>query len=134
MSRIAKLNEIHELANVNTETVATLQYMSPEAMSQSIYTTASDIYAFGIVAYEILFEEQAFSNMEGFQLIDAVVNKQMKPVFPSDFERDDVKDILQSCWNFNPLERPPASKVCRKLMKILKRLKKKSLSRKDSKE
>jgi serine/threonine protein kinase len=75
--RIAKLNEIHEQAYVNTETVSTLQYMSPEAMSQSIYTTASDIYAFGIVAYEILFEKQAFGFLEGFQLIDAVVNKQL---------------------------------------------------------
>lgn len=75
--RIAKLNEIHELANVNTETVSTLQYMSPEAMSQSIYSTESDVYAFGIVAFEILFEREAFGNLEGFKLIDAVVNKRM---------------------------------------------------------
>jgi len=43
-----------------------------------------------------------------------------------------VKDILQGCWSFNPTERPAASKVCRKLMKILKRLKKKSVGRKGS--
>lgn len=60
---------------MNTETISTLQYMSPEAMSQSIYTTASDIYAFGIVAYEILFEKPAFGNLEGFSVIDAVVNR-----------------------------------------------------------
>lgn len=39
-----------------TETVATLQYMAPESMSRSIYTEKSDIYSFGIVAYEILTE------------------------------------------------------------------------------
>jgi serine/threonine protein kinase len=50
--------------------------MSPEAMSQSIYTTASDVYAFGIVAYEILFEKSAFGSLEGFKVIDAVVNRQ----------------------------------------------------------
>ena len=64
--------------------------------------------------------------MDGFKLIDAVVNKRMKPDFPLDFERDDVKDMLTSCWSYDPIERPDASKICRKLMKILKRLKKKS--------
>ena len=95
-------------------------------MSQSIYTTASDVYAFGVVAFEILFEKPAFGLLEGFKVIDAVVNRQQQPEFPADFERDDVKDILRSCWHFNPTERPSAEKLCRKMMKILKRLKKKS--------
>jgi len=36
----------------NTETTATLNYMSPESMAKSIYTEKSDIYSFGITCWE----------------------------------------------------------------------------------
>ena len=101
--------------------------MAPEAMSQSLYSTASDIYAFGILAFEILFEEHAFNGLEGFDLIDSVVNGKKKPQFPGDFERDDVKDVLEACWRSDPLERPNAGKVCKRLMKVIKRMKKKQM-------
>ena len=105
---------------MNTETVATLQYMAPEAMSQSVYTEKSDIYAFGIVAYEILFENIAFEGMEGFELINSVVNKNVRPNIGHDFG-EDVKKLLTRCWAQEPEERPSAEQICKKMMKILKK-------------
>lgn len=115
-----------EYSNVNTETVATLQYMSPEAMKQSQYSQSSDIYSFGIVAYEIIFEKLAFKNLEGFNLIDAVVNKKRVPEIPKDFEHMDVVEMLRSCWSYSPENRPDSNNLCKMVMKILKRMKKKN--------
>ena len=110
--------------NLNTETVSTLQYMAPEAMSQSVYSSASDIYSFGMLAYEVLFEKSAFGDLQGYDLTNGVVNNKMVPKMPSSFGRDDVKDILTACWRYNPIDRPDAGKICKRLMKVLKRLKK----------
>lgn len=124
--RIAKLNEMTEFSNVNTETIATLQYMPPEAMKKSQYSKSSDIYSFGVVAYEIIFEKTAFGGLEGFNLIDAVVNKKENPEIPSDFEHEEVIKMLKSCWSYEPEDRPNANNLCKIVMKILKRLKKKN--------
>lgn len=110
---------------MNTETVSTLQYMAPEAMSKSQYSKYSDIYSFGIVAYEILFEKQAFGNLDGFNLINSIVSERLTPKFPSDFERDDIKDLLSDCWKYCPHERVNAARLCKRLIKIIKRIKKK---------
>lgn len=99
--------------------------MSPEAMSQSKYSKASDIYSFGIVAYEILFEKSAFGNLDGFELINSIVSKNLRPKFPSSFERDDIKDLLTDCWKHDPDERVKAGGLCKRIMKIIKRIKKK---------
>jgi serine/threonine protein kinase len=120
---------MQELANVNTETVATLQYMAPEAMSQSVYSKASDIYAFGILAFEIVFEKTAFGGLEGFQLIDAVVNKKKTPVMQESEDLKEVCEIIENCWKFCPEERLEAGVVCKGLMKVLKGLKKKNSKR-----
>ena len=122
--RIAKLNDLQEFSNVNTETVATLQYMAPEAMSQSVYTTKSDIYAFSIVAYEILFERNAFGTLDGFQFIDSVVNKNLRPKLKEGISPD-LGILLTQCWSQIPDERPTAQEICKKMMKILKKNRKK---------
>lgn len=68
MSQITEINERH-----NTETTGTQQYMAPESLSKSIYSSASDIYGFGIVMWEMLMEKEAFKGVEGFALIQTVV-------------------------------------------------------------
>lgn len=108
---------------MNTETVSTLQYMPPEAMSKSQYSKSSDIYSFGIVAYEILFEKEAFGKLEGFALINSIVSERLTPKFPRGFDRDDIKDLLTECWRYNPENRLTSSDLCKRLMKIIKRIK-----------
>lgn len=113
------MNNLAELSGFNTETVATLQYMAPEAMAKSQYTSSSDIYAFGIVAFEILFERQAFQDLEGFDLINAVVSENMRPVIPEDLDNK-LRTLLNRCWAPNPDQRPTADWLCKRLLKILK--------------
>ena len=38
----------------NADTIATLHYMAPECMLRGYYSAHSDIYAFGILAWELL--------------------------------------------------------------------------------
>lgn len=62
-----------ETNNVNTSTCSTIEYMSPETVSQSVYLKESDVYSFGILCYEVLTEEE-FLQDSNFELINKVVN------------------------------------------------------------
>jgi serine/threonine protein kinase len=55
--------------------------MAPESMSKSIYSTYSDVYSFSILAYEVLTEESPYQSLEGFELINSIVNKKLRPDF-----------------------------------------------------
>lgn len=117
--RIARINQLTETYNMNTETVSTLQYMAPESMQKGVYSTKGDIYSFGIIAYEILYEEEAFENLEGFDLINSVVTNNLRPNMDCKFGGE-IRQLLESCWDPEPSLRPDAEVVCRIMMKLLK--------------
>ena len=77
--RIAKLKEFSEAFEASTETVSTVSYMAPESLHKSVYSRHSDIYAFGICAFEIFSERKAFGDLDGFDLINTVVTHKQQP-------------------------------------------------------
>lgn len=70
-----------------TETEGTLQYMAPETLKKSTYSTCSDIYAFGIILWEFLQEKEAYDGLENFFLIDGVANKNLRPTIDHKIEQ-----------------------------------------------
>lgn len=50
--------------------VGTVAYMSPEQLSLEPLTTASDIYALGVIAYEMLTGRRPFNPSSAFQLLE----------------------------------------------------------------
>lgn len=54
---IAKEYDNNTVKNLNTETCSTLEYMSPETLNHRVYYKQSDIYSFGVLAYEVLLEK-----------------------------------------------------------------------------
>lgn len=101
----------------NTDTVSTLEYMSPETLNESIYYKESDIYSFGILIYEVLREEY-FIDKKGFQIINAILIKKYRPSL--DFLEDqDLKRLVKCCWEDDWKMRPSFNKVCEDLTFIL---------------
>jgi tetratricopeptide (TPR) repeat protein/tRNA A-37 threonylcarbamoyl transferase component Bud32 len=54
--------------------VGTLAYVAPETLQQSHFSEVSDLYSFGMVAYELLAEEHPFAGKSYHELINAVIN------------------------------------------------------------
>lgn len=91
--------------------------MSPESLNHSVYYKESDIYSFGILAYELISEKDAFK-MNGYKLIDAIVNHQHRPQLESLPCSAEVKSVIQQCWKENWKERCNFDDICRQLIAI----------------
>lgn len=97
-------------------------YMSPESMQFGNFTPASDVYAFGIVAWEIFSEEDAFSGKSPFEVIDYVVNHQKTLTLDNLHTIDPtIRDLITTCLSFDPQDRPCADALCKTLSNAVRK-------------
>ncbi|RIB02359.1 kinase-like domain-containing protein [Gigaspora rosea] len=65
-----------------------LPYIAPEVLDGEQYTTASDIYSFGIIMWEILFENPIIENTPQCYI-----------------------NLMKKCWERDPIKRPSSQKI-----------------------
>lgn len=111
-----------ETTCLNTETMSTLEYMSPETLNASVYYKESDIYSFGVLAYETITESD-FSNLKTFEHIFAVTSGNYSPDMKKLEEFEDIKYLLIACWNKLWKQRPSFETICNRLGAIQEKMK-----------
>jgi serine/threonine protein kinase len=87
-------------------TVGTIAYMSPEQLRAERLTTASDIYALGAVAYEMLTGRRPFNPESKFQILEvqrAGVRVKPQDLRPALSER--AQAVILKALSFNPQDR-----------------------------
>lgn len=90
--------------------MGTPAYMSPEQITGGKISQTSDIYALGLVLYEIFTGKQAFTADSVLDLIRK--NRDETPTNPSDYVKDIdplVEKVIFQCLEKNPLDRPPSA-------------------------
>ncbi len=96
--------------------VGTLQYAAPERIRDLPATPAADVYALGVIAYELFTGRRPFVGTESSQLRDAHLHHE--PVRPRDMP-DSVWTVLSACLEKDPAARPQASQLSDWLRSIL---------------
>eukprot|EP01103_Thecamoeba_quadrilineata_P004097 TRINITY_DN1381_c3_g1_i1.p1 TRINITY_DN1381_c3_g1~~TRINITY_DN1381_c3_g1_i1.p1 ORF type:complete len:1903 (+),score=318.22 TRINITY_DN1381_c3_g1_i1:778-5709(+) len=81
-------------------------WLAPELMRKEEYTEKADVYAFGVILWEICSREDFFGE-ESFmtKIIQRVLNGDRPPV-PSD-SLPQYADLIRRCWHNEPTSRPP---------------------------
>lgn len=92
--------------------------MAPELLKDDeVYTTAVDVYAFSILAYEIVTRKEPFSelgeNISPFAFAQKVI-KGIRPRFTDGITRK-MKNLLRKCWSDDPSERPSFEEIFNEL-------------------
>ncbi len=84
-------------------TVGTLAYMAPEILMGNQGTVMSDLYAVGVMAYEIFTGEHPFNLEEPAQLIDQIIHEE-RHATDADIPAQ-LAVILQRLMSKNPIDR-----------------------------
>ena len=92
------------------------KYLSPEQLLDQDLTELADIYAFGVLGYELLTGEGPYDARTNTQWITAHLNQDPKDLQQMRSEVDaDLADLLRRCLNREPKHRPSAAEVARAL-------------------
>ncbi|KAK8839039.1 hypothetical protein M9Y10_032505 [Tritrichomonas musculus] len=87
----------------------TYAYMSPEIFTSHQYGKPGDIYAFGMIVYEIITGEKIFKGFSQIQLMFNVIQGYRPPFkFPIP---NCYKELIESCWHNDPEQRPTIDEI-----------------------
>lgn len=94
-------------------------WMAPEVMMGRPLDEKSDVYAYGIVLWEIATQKVPFPNMSSFPAFKrAICIQNVRPEIPDDI-LPGLRDLLQATWHKDPAKRPSFSTVIEELKPLL---------------
>src|SRR5437764_4636848 len=94
----------------NKKIYGVLPYVAPEVLKGQEYTQASDIYGFGIVAFEVCTGFPPYHDMAHDESLAIKICQGLRP--KSDYKIPQlVLDIIKQCWDADPLKRPKAEEL-----------------------
>ncbi|CAB4411488.1 unnamed protein product [Rhizophagus irregularis] len=94
----------------NNDTYGVLPYVAPEVLRGKEYTQASDIYGFGIIAYEICTGLPPYHDIAHDRTLAVKICQGLRP--KSNYKIPQlILDIIHRCWDNDPLKRPKANEL-----------------------
>ena len=103
-----------ETARFTNTLQGTPAWMAPELFDNNAYSNASDVYAYGIVLWEMVSREIPFKGKTFLQIMRSVCDKKERP--PLSLEAPpSLVTLMQLCWKQNKVERLPTKKIITKL-------------------
>ncbi|XP_034477459.1 tyrosine-protein kinase-like otk [Drosophila innubila] len=101
-------------------TLLPVRWLAPECIQEDEYTTKSDIFAFGVVVWELFNQATKLPHEElsNEQLVQRALENTLEWSIAEGTPAC-LKDILLSCWLVNPKERPSFSQLGAALSKAM---------------
>ncbi|XP_013857704.1 receptor-type tyrosine-protein kinase FLT3 [Austrofundulus limnaeus] len=88
-----------------------VKWMAPESIFQGIYTMKSDVWAYGILLWEIFsLGVTPYPGVKVDPTFYAMIERGFKMECPY-YANDSVYNIMRKCWALNPSDRPSFSKL-----------------------
>eukprot|EP00953_Heterococcus_sp_UTEX-ZZ885_P041340 21096-Heterococcus_DN1.PRE.2 len=89
-----------------THGVGTACWLAPEVIKHAKGSWQSDVYAFGILLWELATREEVHAGLSAAQIIARVANDGLRPKIPRGCP---WRDVMISCWHEDPASRPAFS-------------------------
>ncbi|POG78664.1 kinase-like domain-containing protein [Rhizophagus irregularis DAOM 181602=DAOM 197198] len=103
--------------NSNKKIYGVLPYVAPEVLRGKEYTQESDIYGFGIIAYEICTGLLLYHDIPHDEFLAIKICHGLRP--NCDYKIPQlIIDIINQCWDADPLKRPNANELYKSIWKL----------------
>jgi serine/threonine protein kinase len=101
----------------NNENYGIIPYMAPEIFQGQKYTTASDIYSFGMIMWEVMTGRRPFwDRSHDTDLIIEIVDGLRPPIVTN--APEGYIELMEECWHSDPSKRPTATDIYEKIDKM----------------
>jgi hypothetical protein len=98
-----------------TQGVGTACWLSPEVINNAHFSKSSDVYAFGIILWEIFTRQEIYEGLSAAQIIAKVAHEGLRPSIP---RHCPWSKIMTQCWRHDAMERPDFSTICSHLSTV----------------
>ncbi|XP_070786011.1 tyrosine-protein kinase receptor TYRO3 [Enoplosus armatus] len=98
-----------------------IKWMATESLSESVYTTKSDVWSFGVTMWEIVSRGRTpYPGVHNHELLDLLRSgHRLKP--PEDCDHN-LYEVMRSCWDKEPTRRPGFGELGETLKGLLSEL------------
>jgi len=112
-------SSISSIDNDDDEIYGVISYMAPEILQGKDYTTASDIYSFGMIMWELITGRMPFWDQNNDIELIIKICKNFRPPIIKNTPKGYV-ELMQECWDSDPNKRPTTFNILKRLFNIEK--------------
>jgi serine/threonine protein kinase len=91
-----------------TSEVGTPAYLSPEVLENDEYGRPMDVFAFGLIVFELIVGPKVFTG--SFAHISTAIVHGVRPQIPNQIPAIS-RDLITRCWDVNPANRPSFQRI-----------------------
>ncbi|XP_049598028.1 platelet-derived growth factor receptor beta [Syngnathus scovelli] len=96
-----------------------LKWMSPESIFQSVYSSKSDVWSYGVLLWEIFsLGESPYSELPATQQLYGALKRGRRLAQPQHADSN-IYGMMQACWSQRPGDRPSFSSLAASLDAVL---------------
>ncbi|PRP85743.1 putative leucine-rich repeat receptor-like protein kinase [Planoprotostelium fungivorum] len=99
--------------------VGPLKWMAPEAMRDRIYSQATDVFSFGVTVWEILTEQDPWTDLTPMEAALKVITDKERMKIPDGIEYW-IDKLIRDCWEEEPSRRPLFPQICERITNTTK--------------
>ena len=99
--------------------VGTACWLAPEVINYARSSKKSDVFAYGIVLWEVYTRKEVYEGLSAAQIIAKVAHEGLRPRLPS---RCPWIPVMTACWMQRPEARPGFEEICANLRDLLTQL------------
>ncbi len=92
-----------------------VRWMSPESLRDSVFSTATDVWAYGVVLWEMVtLAEQPYQGLSNDEVLNFVKNRRTMEIPRKCPEM--IANLMKRCWEYDPDDRPTFVRICQDLL------------------
>ncbi|XP_077257612.1 activated Cdc42 kinase-like isoform X6 [Temnothorax americanus] len=107
LSRALGVGKDYYQTNFNVNLKLPIAWCAPECISYLKFTSASDVWAYGVTLYEMFsYGFQPWAALTGHQILEAIDEPNFQRLEQPECCPKEYFSLMQQCWQHEPLKRP----------------------------